>query len=118
MNERLTLSQIVLLVVYSLGMAGGQLLFKSAAVQHGEGARLTALVQSPYFIAAIALYAALAVFWVWLLTFTPLSRAYPFVGLAFALTPVFAGLLFGEVISVRLWFGLLLILAGLFFVFD
>jgi drug/metabolite transporter (DMT)-like permease len=55
---------------------------------------------------------------VWLLTFTPLSRAYPFVALAFALTPVCAGLLFGEVISVRLWFGLLLILAGLFFVFD
>jgi drug/metabolite transporter (DMT)-like permease len=117
-SERLTLSQIVLLIVYALGMAGGQLLFKSAAVQHGAGARLASLVQSPYFIAAIALYAALAVFWVWLLTFTPLSRAYPFVALAFALTPVCAGLLFGEVISVRLWFGLLLILAGLFFVFD
>jgi hypothetical protein len=31
---------------------------------------------------------------------------------------VCAGLMFGEVISVRLWFGLLLILAGLFFVFE
>lgn len=118
MNERLTLSQILLLIVYALGMAGGQLLFKSAAVQHGEGARVTALVQSPFFVAALVLYAALAVFWVWLLTFTPLSRAYPFVALAFALTPVFASLLFGEVISVRLWLGLLLILAGLFFVID
>lgn len=121
MNERLTLSQILLLIVYALGMAAGQLLFKSAAIQHGAdgaGARLTSLVQNGYFISAVALYAALAVFWVWLLTFTPLSRAYPFVALAFALTPVFAGLLFGEAISVRLWFGLLLILAGLFFVFD
>jgi len=117
-NERLSLTQIVLLIVYSLGMAGGQLLFKSAAIQHGSGARLIGLVQNGYFIAAIALYAALAVFWVWLLTFTPLARAYPFVALAFALTPVCAGLLFGEVISVRLWFGLLLILAGLFFVFE
>jgi drug/metabolite transporter (DMT)-like permease len=58
----------------------------------------------------------LAVFWVWLLSFTPLSRAYPFVALAFALTPMLAALLFGEVISIRLWFGLLMILGGLFFV--
>jgi drug/metabolite transporter (DMT)-like permease len=118
-NERLTLSQIVLLALYAVGMAGGQLLFKSAALQYqadASGARLFGIVQNGYFIAAIVLYAGLAVFWVWLLSFTPLSRAYPFVALAFALTPMLAALLFGEVISIRLWFGLLMILGGLFFV--
>jgi drug/metabolite transporter (DMT)-like permease len=45
-----------------------------------------------------------------------LSRAYPFVALAFALTPLLAGSLFGETISLRLIVGLLLILGGLFFV--
>jgi multidrug transporter EmrE-like cation transporter len=45
-----------------------------------------------------------------------LSRAYPFVALAFALTPLLAGSLFGETISLRLIIGLLLILGGLFFV--
>jgi drug/metabolite transporter (DMT)-like permease len=62
------------------------------------------------------LYAALAVFWVWVLSFTPLSRAYPFVALAFAFTPLLGGLIFGEVISTRLFIGLLFILCGLFFV--
>jgi len=43
-NERLTLSQIVLLALYAVGMAGGQLLFKSAALQYqadASGADLT-----------------------------------------------------------------------------
>ena len=57
-----------------------------------------------------------ALLWVWILSFTPLSRAYPFVALAFALTPLLAGLLFGETISLHLIIGLLLILGGLFFV--
>jgi drug/metabolite transporter (DMT)-like permease len=73
-------------------------------------------VQNGYFITAIVLYTGLTLFWVWLLTFTPLSRAYPFVALAFALSPLLAGLLFGETISARLWLGLGLILSGLFFV--
>jgi multidrug transporter EmrE-like cation transporter len=50
------------------------------------------------------------------LTFTPLSRAYPFVALAFALTPALGGLVFAEPISVRLVIGIGLILCGLLFV--
>jgi drug/metabolite transporter (DMT)-like permease len=57
-----------------------------------------------------------ALLWVWILSFTPLSRAYPFVALAFALTPLLAGSLFGETISLRLITGLLFIICGLFFV--
>jgi drug/metabolite transporter (DMT)-like permease len=53
---------------------------------------------------------------VWILTFTPLSRAYPFVALAFAVTPAFGAWLFGEAVSLRLMIGMLLILCGLFFV--
>ncbi|TMJ34676.1 MAG: hypothetical protein E6G96_01250 [Alphaproteobacteria bacterium] len=68
------------------------------------------------FLLALLLYAGFAVFWVWILSFTPLSRAYPFVALAFALTPLLGGLLFAEPISLRLLLGILLILAGLFLV--
>ena len=39
------------------------------------------------FFVALILYAALTVLWVWILSYTPLSRAYPFLALAFALTP-------------------------------
>jgi drug/metabolite transporter (DMT)-like permease len=69
-----------------------------------------------YFLSALVLYAGFALLWVWILSFTPLSRAYPFVALAFALTPLLAVSLFGETISLRLIIGLLLILGGLFFV--
>ena len=45
-----------------------------------------------------------------------LSRAYPFVALAFALTPFLGALVFQEAVSARLIIGVLFILCGLFFV--
>ena len=119
-NDRLALSQAALLFAYAAGMAGGQLLFKAAALRYAAGAplgeRLLSLVQNVYFLAAIVLYVALTVLWVWILTFTPLSRAYPFVALAFALTPLLAGFVFGEAMTVRLMLGIGLILCGLLLV--
>jgi len=120
-GDRLTLSQILLLTAYAGGMSAGQLLFKMAANSYGTenvgtGERFLALFCNLYFLSALVLYAGFALVWVWILSFTPLSRAYPFVALAFALTPLLAGSLFGETISLRLIIGLLLILGGLFFV--
>jgi len=118
-TDRLTLSQVALLIAYTVGMAGGQILFKLAAVHlNGIGvtAQLLALTRNLYFVSALVLYGALALLWVWILTFTPLSRAYPFVALAFALTPALAALMFGEPVSFRLTIGIGLILCGLFLV--
>jgi drug/metabolite transporter (DMT)-like permease len=119
-NDRLALSQAALLLAYAAGMAGGQLLFKAAALRYASeaplGERLLSLVQNVYFLAAIVLYVALTVLWVWILTFTPLSRAYPFVALAFAITPLLASFVFGEAVTVRLMLGLGLILCGLLLV--
>jgi drug/metabolite transporter (DMT)-like permease len=119
MNERLTLGQIAILVTYAAGMAGGQLLFKMAALRLpdvGSGGRWLGLLQNGYFLAAILLYGALSVLWVWVLTFTPLSRAYPFVAIAFALTPVLGGLVFAEPLSTRLLIGIAIVACGLFLV--
>jgi drug/metabolite transporter (DMT)-like permease len=74
------------------------------------------LIQNGYFLAALILYCALSVLWVGILSVTPLSRAYPFVALAFVLTPLLGGLLFDEVISIRLIGGMALILCGLILV--
>ncbi|HEY4408130.1 MAG TPA: transporter [Xanthobacteraceae bacterium] len=120
-DDRLTLWQIVLLAAYAAGMSGGQLLFKMAALRYGAaagglGERLLGLALNAYFIAALILYAGFAILWVWILSFIPLSRAYPFVALAFALTPLLAGLLFGDTISFRLIAGIFFILCGLFLV--
>ena len=120
MSDRLSLAQIAVLVSYAGAMAGGQLLFKMAALRAiPEGPfieRMMGILLNGYFLVALVLYAALAGIWVWILTFTPLSRAYPFVALAFALTPALGGLVFAEPISVRLVIGIGLILCGLLFV--
>jgi drug/metabolite transporter (DMT)-like permease len=117
MNERLTLGQIGLLFAYASGMAGGQLLFKMAALRFAADAsfagRWLGLFQNGFFLAAVVLYSALAILWVWILSFTPLSRGYPFVAIAFALTPVLGGIVFAEPISVRLVLGIIVIACGL-----
>jgi drug/metabolite transporter (DMT)-like permease len=119
-DDRLALSQIALLLAYAAGMSGGQFLFKAAALRYIPdgpiGERLLGLVANAYFLGAVVLYGGLTVLWVWVLTFTPLSRAYPFVALAFAITPLIGGLVFGEPIALRLILGIALILGGLLLV--
>src|SRR3981189_647348 len=100
MSDRLSLSQVAALMTFAAAMAGGQLLFKMAALL-GAGVgplaeRIAGFLLNGYFFVALILYAALTVLWVWLLSFAPLSRAYPFLALAFALTPALGCLVFAE----------------------
>lgn len=120
MNSDLSFAQIALLIAYAGGMAGGQVLFKMAALKGvADGPmveRLLSMMLNRFFAAAVLLYAALTVLWVWILNFTPLSRAYVFVALAFAVTPLFGALVFAEPISVRFVIGIGLVFCGLLFV--
>ena len=117
---RLTVAQIALLSLYAAGMASGQILFKMAALRVVvDGTfveRIVTLAGNVYFLAAFMVYSALAVLWVWALTFTPLSRAYQFVALAFAITPLLGAFLFDEPVTLRLILGILIIALGLAFV--
>ncbi|HLH91555.1 MAG TPA: hypothetical protein VKX28_24145 [Xanthobacteraceae bacterium] len=116
-DPRLGLTQILLLAGYAAGMAGGQILFKLAAQRLTPGGRLAdrlvELAGNGYFLTAVGLYFALSVAWVWILSFTPLSRAYPFVALAFAITPLLGAWLFVEPITARLVIGIAVLLVGL-----
>jgi len=120
MNEGLSPAQIALLIGYAAAMTGGQLLFKVAAMRAAAaaspGERLFAMLANGFFLAAVLLYGALAVLWVWILSFTPLSRAYIFVALAFAATPLLGAIVFLEPISPRLVTGIGLIVCGLLLV--
>ena len=120
MNEGLSSAQIALLIGYAAAMTGGQLLFKVAALRAAAaaspGERLVAMLANGFFLAAVLLYGALAVLWVWILSFTPLSRAYIFVALAFAATPLLGAIVFLEPISPRLVTGIGLIVCGLLLV--
>ena len=107
----------MILLGYAVTLAGGQVLFKLAALRFTPSERWTqsalSLAFNPYLIAAVLLYALLSAVWVWVLTFVPLSIAYPFVALTFVLTVASGALLFGEAISLRLVLGGLLIIGGL-----
>jgi drug/metabolite transporter (DMT)-like permease len=120
MSDRLSLMQIVVLCGYAAGMAGGQVLFKLAALRFAGDAplaeRLLGLAHNWIFLLALVLYLALGLLWLWILSFTPLSRAYPFVALAFAITPVLANVLFAEPMTVRLAIGIAVVLCGLILV--
>jgi drug/metabolite transporter (DMT)-like permease len=113
----LPLKQIILLLAYAAAMSCGQILFKLAALRSPAagslGERLLALTHNAFFLVAIVLYAALTVLWVWILTFTPLSRAYVFLALAFVITPLAGGFIFGEPLSARFVVGITFIAAGL-----
>ena len=117
MDSGLSSMNVFVLVAYAFAMAGGQILFKFAALRVADesiGERLLGLAQSTFFLFAVALYVALTVVWVWILTFTPLSRAYAFVALAFVLTPVAGAMIFSEPISVRFVVGTAFVVMGLF----
>ena len=120
MTERLSMTQTLVLCAYATAMAGGQLLLKLAAQRSIAdaplGERLVALMQDWIFLLALGFYLGLAIAWVWILSFTPLSRAYPFVALAFAITPLLAAAVFAEPITLRLVVGIAVILVGLILV--
>ena len=117
MERHLSLATIAILLTYSVALAGGQVLFKLAALRFTPAARwsdnLLALALNPYLVLAIVLYAVLSAVWVWVLTFVPLSTAYPFVALTFVLTVAAGALLFGEAVTLKLVMGGVMIIAGL-----
>ena len=115
----MSLYQIFILFLYSMGMTLGQVLFKFAAVSINKievsitpMQRILALVANPYLLAAMCVYLLLSAYWIWVLTFTPLSKAYPFVAIAFILVPLMGGIVFGETLDVRFYLGAILIVAG------
>jgi drug/metabolite transporter (DMT)-like permease len=71
------------------------------------------LLGTSYFYLSILLYGVLTLVWLWVLSRIPLSRAYPFVVLAFVFTPALAVLFFKESVDPWYFAGLGLVLAGL-----
>ncbi len=104
------------LILFSLTLAGGQLLFKRAA-QAIAGVPVpglpAALATDTAFWAALALYGGSTLLWVWILSRVPLSQAYPWAALGAVIVPLAATLLFGETVRPIFWFGAALIAAGI-----
>jgi drug/metabolite transporter (DMT)-like permease len=111
----MTLRFTLILIVYAVGMACGQILFKLAARSIQNGGLQPSIFSyiNVYLILGVALYFGLTLLWVWLLRFVPLSEAYPFVALAFIFTPLLATVIFNEKLSLSYFGGLTLIACGI-----
>ena len=96
MSDRLSLSQVAALIAYAATTAGGKTPALRGAGDGPLAERIAGFLLNGYFFVALILYARLTVLWVWIMSFTPLSRAYPFLALAFALTPALGCLVFAE----------------------
>lgn len=110
---------ILLVVVFSVGMGAGQLLLKYSAqrqiVNEHQAlfARFLSLALDWPFLLGAASYGLLLIFWVWLLTFIPLSRAYPFTLLSLLVASLGGWYFFGETLTPRFLAGLAVIGVGL-----
>ena len=100
---------------FSLALPVGQAMFKWAAVYQARqtGPLLAKLVTNWPLISALAWYGLTAMFWFYILTRVPLSRAYPFALAGTGLIPLVAWLVFKEPLGWRMGAGYVLMLAGL-----
>lgn len=95
-----------------IAISAGQILFKLAARAATGSAGFPWDLFNGYLFAALAVYGAATLLWVWLLKTLPLNVAYPFVGLAFVIVPLLGAWLLNEPLDWRHLAGGALIAAG------
>jgi len=107
-----SLINVLSLVVVTVTLAVGQLLFKQAGlILRGSG--VGEVVRSPSVYIALGLYGAATLLWIWVLSRVPLSRAYPWIASAVVLVPLLSNAFFKEPIEAKFWIGGLLVVVGL-----
>lgn len=93
-------------------IATGQIVFKSAADAGVNAGTFFSPRPIAIAVAALSIYGVASILWMLLLQHAPISRVYPFMGLAFVIVPIAAYSIFGEPLSARYLLGSLLIAAG------
>lgn len=114
---RLSLLNLLLLVLYALFMAAGQIAFKYVAIDMERGAPLFAtalkLPLNPWFWVTGVFYGFSMVYWIWLLGRIPVSVAYPFASLSLVILAILSWFIYGEPLTLRYFAGLALMISGL-----
>lgn len=117
------IAKVAPLAVLSVFLAtAGQLLLKNGMDRVGyvqteqmrHPLQLAAtIVRTPQVVFGLGLFVLSAVSWLLVLSRVPLSVAYPFVGLTYVLTTLFARFVLKESVPSIRWLGVALILAGI-----
>ena len=103
------------LVLFPTMLAAGQFFFKrtsDALTVESLPRFITSLLASPWFWAALFIYGAATLLWVFILSRVPLSRAMPFVALAFVIVPIISAVFLGERLNLTYWIGVAVIVTG------
>jgi len=107
---------VVLLSVFTTTLAIGQLLFKQVSIAiRGMGATDAGaeLITHPAFYAALVVYGAATLLWIWILARVSLMQAYPWVAVGVIIVPLLSSHFFGERVAPMFWLGAGLIAVGL-----
>jgi drug/metabolite transporter (DMT)-like permease len=104
---------IFLALLCVAGVAAGQLLFKKAATTLPLSFSILGFLLNGWLICALMLYGVTTLGWILVLRYVPLSLAYPFMGLAFVMVPIFSWVFLGESLHWRSLAGGAVILVGI-----
>lgn len=112
----------LILVIVAMGSTGQVFIKKGVSSTGGIkleellSAKLFSTVFEPNILIGIILYAAASMLWLVVLSKAELSFAYPLIALGYVVTAFLATIYFRENITLIRWFGILLILGGVFLV--
>ena len=111
---------IVLAIIQSVLLCSGQVFLKFALQKMDTFAWKWSFFASQltnwWWLACGAAYGTGAVLWMYILKNFPFSRAYPLISLSYVFGMIAAVLVFHETVSATRWIGVLLIMAGCYFV--
>ncbi len=96
-----------------VGLAIGQVLFKISSAALAASGSLFSPSSAVPLVAAICLYGATSIAWVWVLQKIELGRIYPLMALAFVFVPIGSHLIFGERFSAQYFVGVSLTMVGI-----
>ena len=107
-------NSLMLCLLNTLCMVGGQLLFKAGASGKDINSikDIVLLLFTPLVLCGICLYAGTTCLWLYILSKTPISQAYPIQALAFPIVTVLSTFLFHESVTPMRIVGVLIIVAG------
>jgi len=107
---------LLLLSVCTVAVAIGQILFKHVGITiRGQTlvAAAATLFREPALYAALVLYGAATLLWIWILGRVTLMQAYPWVGASVILVSLLSSYFFGERVAPLFWPGAGLIALGI-----
>lgn len=119
------MSATVLIMLAVFGVICGQLLLKSGMSKIGKIDQIqlaqvmpltNKIISQKKVIYGLLCYVGSSVLWIYILSFTDLSFAFPFLSIAYVGVPSAAAIILHEKIPLKHWLGILLVVTGILIV--